>query len=80
MTSNITDVRKRAWETRRKKYGPMGHRGYRRQVANYDGMLSLIIRLHNEGTLSEGQVAKATGLHRIEVRRLADEVYPEGRV
>lgn len=36
-------------------------------------MTDLLIRLHEEGTLSEGQVARATGLHRITVRKLADK-------
>lgn len=35
-------------------------------------MLACIVRLHAEGTLSEGQACKATGLPRIELRRLAD--------
>ena len=34
----------------------------------------LLVRLHDEGIVSEGQVAKATGLHRIEIRRRVDEV------
>lgn len=38
------------------------------------GMLNLIIRLHVEGILSEGQVATATQLDRVEIRRLAGEV------
>lgn len=29
--------------------------------------------MHVDGTLSEGQVASASGLDRVEVRRLADE-------
>lgn len=33
-------------------------------------MLLLIIRLHREGLISEGQVAEATGLSRIEIRRI----------
>jgi hypothetical protein len=36
-------------------------------------MLAYLIRLYDEGTLSEGQVAKATGLDRISIRRLGDE-------
>ncbi|KQV27884.1 hypothetical protein ASC97_05845 [Rhizobium sp. Root1203] len=38
------------------------------------GTLNLIMRLLNDGTLSEGQVAKATGLHRLAIRRMADNV------
>lgn len=37
------------------------------------GALRLVIQLHNEGALSEGQVSSATGLDRTEVRRLADK-------
>jgi hypothetical protein len=68
------EARQKAWETRRAKYGPSGHSGaYRRFTAcpSCRGAVALIIRLHNEGALSEGQVARALGLHRIEVRRLA---------
>jgi ribosomal protein S14 len=34
--------------------------------------LDFVIRLHVDGTLSEGQVATATGLSRIAIRELAD--------
>ena len=40
---------------------------------NVDGLLDLAIRLHVEGVLSEGQVAAASGLDRVEIRRRADE-------
>jgi hypothetical protein len=33
---------------------------------------AMLIKLHVEGVLSEGQVAKATGLHRIAIRKMAD--------
>lgn len=32
----------------------------------------MLVRLHAEGVLSEGQVARATGLHRTDIRRRAD--------
>ena len=71
---SISDIRKRAWTTRRAKYGPQGHGGsYRRLHLNRDAMLALIIRLHNEAVLSEGQVARATGLDRLTIRKLEDE-------
>lgn len=38
-----------------------------------NGLLALAIRLHVEGVLSEGQVATAAGLDRVEIRRLSDE-------
>lgn len=36
--------------------------------------LDLIIRMHVEGVLSEGQVQAATGLDRVDIRRLADSL------
>lgn len=72
----IGDVRKRAWETRRKKYGPRGHSGNYSRMQDQGAlkrMTALIVRLHVEGILSEGQAASATGLHRIELRKRADE-------
>jgi len=78
--SDLKITRNKAWETRRQKYGPRGHAGSYlrspvRSAALPDtwGMLNLIVRLHAEGSLSEGQVAKATGYDRVEVRRLQDE-------
>lgn len=70
-----SDARARAWETRRKKYGSTGHaRGaYGHSGDHVASMQALLIRLHEEGVLSEGQVAKATGLHRITVRKMADD-------
>lgn len=72
--TNLTEVRKRAWETRRALYGQMGHgKAYPGELRlNVTGMRDLIIKLHAEGVLSEGQAAKATGLHRITIRKLAD--------
>lgn len=69
------DARKRGWETRRQKYGSTGHaRGaYGHGGDHVASMQALLIRLHEEGVLSEGQVSKATGLHRITVRKMADE-------
>jgi hypothetical protein len=75
--TDLSEVRRRAWATRRQKYGEQGYAGsYHRTPCvcpNCKGALDLIIRLHNEGVLSEGQVAKATGLYRIDIRILADE-------
>jgi hypothetical protein len=71
---DVSEVRRRAWKTRRKKYGERGHNSsYSRSSMpspNADTMLALIIKLHYEEALSEGQVAKATGLDRIEIRDL----------
>lgn len=51
-----------------------GGSGRKRIHADREGMLALIIRLHVEEALSEGQVAAATKLDRPEIRRLADDV------
>lgn len=71
---NLSEVRRQAWATRRTKYGQHGHKGsYSRcHCAANERMQALLIRLLAEGALSEGQVAKATGLHRTEIRRLED--------
>lgn len=70
--ADVTAARAKAWETRRAKYGPKGHCGrYWRHVVP-KGMLDLIIKLHVDGVLSEGQVAQATGLDRVFIRTLAD--------
>ena len=72
-----TAARHRAWQTRRAKYGERGHAGsYSRasRSCHCERMAALLIRLHREGVLSEGQVARATGLHRVEIRRRADEL------
>lgn len=70
------DSRAKAWQTRREKYGPHGHSGvpYDRPAgANEAKMLRFIIGLHRDGTISEGQASKATGLDRIKIRELADK-------
>lgn len=72
-TASLKDVRKQAWETRRAKYGEHGHKGsynYRRCHCNQ--MTALLVKLHNEEVLSEGQVCRATGLDRVSIRKLAD--------
>lgn len=71
--SNASEIRKQSWETRRKKYGPSGHSGgcyitSHRSGASAKKMFDLIIRLHSEGILSEGQVVAATDVDRISVR------------
>jgi len=67
-----SEIRARAWETRRARYGQRGHAGsYSRNTAER-GALGLVIRLMNEGVLSEGQVCQATQLDRVTVRAMAD--------
>jgi acyl CoA:acetate/3-ketoacid CoA transferase alpha subunit len=41
-------------------------------------MTEILIDLHASGVLSEGQVAKATGLDRVQIRALADGEVAEG--
>ena len=74
------DVRKRAWATRREKYGQRGHSGaYSHPQVIYTAtwnerlrtMQDALIRLYPEGGLSEEQVSKATGLDRVSCRDLA---------
>lgn len=77
MSESISEIRKRAWATRREKYGHLGHNGsYTREpgpCSACDRMRAVLVRLHVEGILSEGQVAKATGMYRVDVRKAADE-------
>lgn len=67
-------ARAKAWETRRAKYGPRGHDGYFNRPSHPLGLraLRLVIRLHNEGTLSEGQCCKALDIDRVEWRAICD--------
>lgn len=77
MSESISDIRRRAWATRREKYGHLGHNGsYTREpgpCSACDRMRAVLVRLHVEGILSEGQVAKATGMYRVDIRKAADE-------
>lgn len=83
MTEALTDVRKRAWETRRKKYGQRGHSGAYSSPHNsirLDSSTDLLVRLWREGILSEGQVSRATGLDRVSCRDLAIQQAHRDRV
>lgn len=80
LIETVADVRRRAWKTRREKYGPRGHAGYCPQLrpvysapwhARMRSMEAMLIKLYRQGVLSEGQVSKATGLDRISCRDLA---------
>lgn len=83
MTS-LSETRKRAWQTRRQKYGSRGHNGsYNRErhdCPDCARMRNFIARLHVEGALSEGQAAKAAGITRIELRILSDDLINSGAV
>lgn len=71
----MSEAREKAWETRRAKYGPRGHSGsYSRWQIEPLGRfaLNLVIHLHREATLSEGQCCKALNIERVAFRRLVD--------
>jgi hypothetical protein len=40
-------------------------------------MRRVIAKLHNTGILSEGQAVKATGMDRVALRRMADQIRDE---
>lgn len=87
--ADLRKARAAAWETRRERYGARGHSGsYQRgKATKYErsespvvrGAINLVFDLLNEGTLSEGQVAKALKLDRVGVRRMADQRAEEKR-
>lgn len=68
-------ARAKAWRTRREKYGTRGHGGSyaRGSSANeLERAYALIARMWRDGALSEGQIAKALGIGRVDVRRMCD--------
>jgi len=80
--ADLTEVRKRAWETRRARYGSRGHSGAYltgRRCPRCASMEAMLIQLHAEGVLSEGQVSKATDLGRVEIRREVDRLRDQRR-
>lgn len=82
MSETLSQIRRRAWATRRQKYGATGHNGsYSRPHGSCPDcarMRDWLVRLHVEGVLSEGQATKATGLDRVSVRIHADAAIREG--
>lgn len=82
MKKDLSAVRRRAWATRRAKYGKFGHRGSYRcgcgrdadYAAAHSDMILLIVKLHIEGVISEGQASKAMHIGRIDLRKKADEL------
>lgn len=76
----MSDARARAWETRRRRYGPRGNRGtYWRGTAASDAVLQrrllarLVAVVHAHEMLTEGQIARVLGMDRIAVRELEDD-------
>lgn len=79
MGESVSDMRRRAWVTRRAKYGERGHNGSHlrsggSKCQHCARLIDAIVRLHIDGILSKGQAAKATGLHRIDLRERADAI------
>jgi hypothetical protein len=73
--SDPSESRRRAWATRRAKYGQVGHAGdYGRWSADPIGRraLALVVQLHREAVLSEGQCCQALGIDRISFREIVD--------
>lgn len=71
-SETLSEVRARAWVTRRGRYGARGHAGSYSRSAAERGALGLVIKLMKEGVLSEGQVCRSTRLDRVTVRAMAD--------
>lgn len=77
--AEISEARRRGWETRRAKYGKSGHagiydRGPRWHTVRDEKRLARLVAVAlNDGLLSEGQVAKIIEADRVRVRELRDE-------
>ena len=72
----LSAARAKAWETRRAKYGKNGMSGpyaCGNKCGACESMRAMIVRLHVEEVLSEGQAAKAMKCGRIELRKKADD-------
>lgn len=80
MSADVSAARRIAWVTRRAKYGQQGHaRAYRRPLCRGDLLnraLTLVVRQHLDGVLTEGQVCRALDLDRIAFRELCDRIVP----
>lgn len=80
----MSDARRKAWETRRAKYGASGHAGSYRMssIVEVDPIgkraLAFVLRLYEQGELSEGQCCKALQLDRVSFREMVDDA-AEGR-
>lgn len=69
------ESRSKAWYTRRVKYGPKGHSkgAYSQPYMKLERLaLKMIVKLHNDGVLSEGQCAKGLEMDRIHFRAMCD--------
>lgn len=79
--AEIRAARQRAWETRRKKYGPRGHNSsYSRSPVDLSFAVQSDLRLARlvayclaDGLLTEGQVARVIEMDRLGVRYLRDD-------
>ena len=75
----MNDSRSKAWEARRKKYGPRGNSGsYWRGTHASDAvrqrrmLARLVAYVHGADLLTEGQIARVLDTHRLDVRELED--------
>lgn len=70
----MISAREKAWQTRRERYGDRGHAGSYRRPTEPLGRraLALVVRLHKEAVLSEGQCCKALDIDRVEFRQIVD--------
>lgn len=79
MSGDLLAARKASWKTRREKYGPRGHGGsYSRWTKDPLGVraLALVLQLHREEILSEGQVCQALDIDRVALREMVDGPLP----
>lgn len=76
--TTLTTPRQKAWATRRALYGPSGHAGAYLLPKRVPGQsvgsraLRLVILMHREAVLSEGQCCHYLQMDRVEFRRLCD--------
>jgi hypothetical protein len=68
------EARAKAWVTRRAKYGPQGHASSYTRGGIGRRALALIVSLHREEVLSEGQCCRALDLDRVAFRAICDRL------
>lgn len=76
---SLSDIRKKAWVTRRQKYGSRGNRGSylcckSRHCDRCNGAMGLIVKMHNADLLSEGQICAALKMGRVDFRIIRDDI------
>lgn len=79
--AEISAARHRAWQTRRRKYGPRGHSGvYSRGPVNISFAIRAELRLARlvayclaDGLMTEGQLCKVIEADRLAIREMRDD-------